>query len=661
MIGMILGDRYELLEVIGEGGMAVVYKARDKKLNRLVAVKILKKEFADNKDISEKFKKEATAIANLSDMNIVNVLDVGHEDEDNTDYFVMELVEGKTLKEIIVSNGKIGWSTASTIAIQVAKALDCAHRNGIIHRDVKPQNILITEHGDVKVTDFGIAKSATSSTITNTTTIMGSAHYLSPEQAKGTFIDFRTDLYSLGIVLYEMVTAKLPFDGESPVTIALKHIQEEPVAPKTLNDTIPDSLNSFILKAISKDPISRYQTSKEMIADLQKIKENPMTIIQAPTENDGGRTIVMSPIKTDINPKPKKVEKVNLQNKMEEEEEEENFDDDYFKKKNKKKGKGLIIGGVIAVLLLVIVVFTTIFIGGNEVKQVKVPNIIGKSFDEAKKEIEALGLKLEREKTENSDKPDGEILRSDPAADTMINKGSIIKVVVSGGVEKVTVPNLRDYEENVIKQYLDSKGLKYEINYEFNDNVEKGYYVSQDPKAGTEIAKEDTIYVTISKGPEVKLVKVKNYIGYNINDAKADLESQKFIVNIMEQETDRQSEDGKVLEQPVKDIEVKEGTTIELYVGKYVEPTTDITQFISEGMLLSDAIVALDSNNIKYTVEGGTPPSAETNQYKVIAFTPSIKDGEQVKIQIQKIESLPTDTPPENPPQDNETTTQNTQ
>ena len=659
MIGMILGDRYELLEVIGEGGMAVVYKARDKKLNRLVAVKILKKEFADNKDISEKFKKEATAIANLSDMNIVNVLDVGHEDEDNTDYFVMELVEGKTLKEIIVSNGKIGWSTASTIAIQVAKALDCAHRNGIIHRDVKPQNILITEHGDVKVTDFGIAKSATSSTITNTTTIMGSAHYLSPEQAKGTFIDFRTDLYSLGIVLYEMVTAKLPFDGESPVTIALKHIQEEPVAPKTLNDTIPDSLNSFILKAISKDPISRYQTSKEMIADLQKIKENPMTIIQAPTENVGGRTIVMSPIKTDINPKPKKVEKVNLQNKMEEE--EENFDDDYFKKKNKKKGKGLIIGGVIAVLLLVIVVFTTIFIGGNEVKQVKVPNIIGKSFDEAKKEIEALGLKLEREKTENSDKPDGEILRSDPAADTMINKGSIIKVVVSGGVEKVTVPNLRDYEENVIKQYLDSKGLKYEINYEFNDNVEKGYYVSQDPKAGTEIAKEDTIYVTISKGPEVKLVKVKNYIGYNINDAKADLESQKFIVNIMEQETDRQSEDGKVLEQPVKDIEVKEGTTIELYVGKYVEPTTDITQFISEGMLLSDAIVALDSNNIKYTVEGGTPPSAEINQYKVIAFTPSIKDGEQVKIQIQKIESLPTDTPPENPPQDNETTTQNTQ
>ncbi|MBM6859042.1 Stk1 family PASTA domain-containing Ser/Thr kinase [Clostridium saudiense] len=663
MIGMILGDRYELLEVIGEGGMAVVYKARDKKLNRLVAVKILKKEFADNKDISEKFKKEATAIANLSDMNIVNVLDVGHEDEDNTDYFVMELVEGKTLKEIIISNGKIGWATASTIAIQVAKALDCAHRNGIIHRDVKPQNILITEHGDVKVTDFGIAKSATSSTITNTTTIMGSAHYLSPEQAKGTFIDFRTDLYSLGIVLYEMVTAKLPFDGESPVTIALKHIQEEPIAPKILNDAVPNSLNSFILKAISKDPISRYQNAKEMIADLQKIKENPMTIIQAPTENDGGRTIVMNPIKADINPKPKKVEKVNIQNTLDNEvDDEEDFNDDYFKKKNKKKGKGLIIGSIIVVLLLIVGIFAAVLFSGKEAKQVKVPDIIGKNFEEAKNNIEQLGLKLEVERRENSDKPEGEILSSNPVADTMIDKESVVKVVVSAGVEKVVVPNLRDYEENVIKQYLDSKGFKYELNYEFNDNIEKGYYISQKPEAGTEMDKNDTIYVTISKGPEVKLVKVKNYIGYNINDAKVELESQKFIVNIIEEETDVQDEDGKVLNQSIpRDTEVKEGTSIDLYVGKYVEPTIDITQFLYEEMLLSDAIVALDSNNIKYTVEGGTPPAAETNQYKVIGFTPSIKDGEKVKIQVEKIESLPTDTPPEDHQQDNEETTQNNQ
>ena len=235
MIGEILGDRYELIEVIGEGGMAIVYKAKDKKLNRLVAVKILKKEFSDNKDIAEKFKREATAIANLSDTNIVNVLDVGHEDEGNIDYFVMEYVSGKTLKDFIVFNGKLNYTTAIEIAIQIAKALDCAHRNNIIHRDIKPQNILVTENGDVKVTDFGIAKSSTASTITNTTTIMGSAHYLSPEQAKGTFIDGRSDIYSLGIVLYEMLTGRLPFDGESPVTIALKHIQEDAVPPKDIN------------------------------------------------------------------------------------------------------------------------------------------------------------------------------------------------------------------------------------------------------------------------------------------------------------------------------------------------------------------------------------------------------------------------------------------
>ena len=656
MIGMILGNRYELLEIIGEGGMAVVYKARDKKLNRLVAVKILKKEFADNKDISEKFKKEATAIANLSDMNIVNVLDVGHEDEDNTDYFVMELVEGKTLKEIIVSNGNISWSTASTITIQVAKALDCAHRNGIIHRDVKPQNILITEHGDVKVTDFGIAKSATSSTITNTTTIMGSAHYLSPEQAKGTFIDFRTDLYSLGIVLYEMVTAKLPFDGESPVTIALKHIQEEPIAPKILNDAIPDSLNNLIIKAISKDPILRYQTAKEMIADLQKIKDNPMMSIQTPKENDGGRTIVMNPIKADINQKPKKEDKINVKNKIDDEAEEE-FDEDYFKKKKKKKGKGLIIGSIIAVTLLLLGIFTIVLFGGKEIKQVKVPNIIGKTFDEAKKEIEELELKLEIERTENSDRPDGEILSSNPIADTMIDIGSTIKVVVSGGVEKITVPNLRDYEENVIKQYLESKGLKYELNYEFNDDVEKGYYISQEPKAGTEITKDETIYVTISKGPEVKFVMVNNFIGYKLNEAQSELERQNLKVIIEEKETNEKDKDGIVLSQSPKNTKVEEGTEITLSVGKYVEPTIDITQIISEGMLLSDAIVALDSNNIKYTVEGGTPPAAETNQYKVIGFTSSIKDGEKVKIQIEKIESISGDTTTENPSQDNETTT----
>ena len=241
MIGKILGGRYEILEQIGEGGMSIVYKAMDKKLNRNVAAKVLKSEFSDNADVVKKFKIEATAIATLSDNNIVNILDVGSQED--TNYIIMEYVDGSTLKELIKFKGQVHYEDALTLAIQIARALDCAHKNGIIHRDVKPQNMLITKDGLLKVTDFGIAKSSTSATLTSTTTIMGSAHYFSPEQATGSKVDVRTDLYSLGVVLYEMVTGKVPFDADSPVTIALKHIQEEPVPPKKLNTKIPESVN----------------------------------------------------------------------------------------------------------------------------------------------------------------------------------------------------------------------------------------------------------------------------------------------------------------------------------------------------------------------------------------------------------------------------------
>ena len=252
MDGIVLGNRYELLEKIGEGGMSEVFKARCNKLNRFVAVKILKKEFCNNADIVQKFKGEATAIATLSDNNIVNILDVGTQDD--ISYIVMEYVKGKTLKDIIKQVGKMNYETAISVAIQIAKALDCAHRNNIIHRDVKPQNILVTEDGIMKVTDFGIAKSATSETLTNTNTIMGSAHYLSPEQAKGSFVDCRTDLYSLGIVIYEMVTGTLPFQADTAVTIVLKHLQEDVVPPKNLNSKIPESLNQLIRNLWKKNP-----------------------------------------------------------------------------------------------------------------------------------------------------------------------------------------------------------------------------------------------------------------------------------------------------------------------------------------------------------------------------------------------------------------------
>lgn len=636
MNGRILGGRYELIENIGEGGMAIVYKARDNKLNRLVAVKILKKEFADNEDIAQKFKREATAIAKLSDPNIVNVLDVGHEEENNMDYFVMEYVDGKTLKDVIIFNGKLSYSTAINIAIQVAKALECAHKNNIIHRDVKPQNILVTENGDVKVTDFGIAKSSTASTITNTTTIMGSAHYLSPEQAKGTFIDLRSDMYSLGIVLYEMVTGKLPFEGESPVTIALKHIQEEPISPKEVNSSIPESINQLINKAISKDPINRYQNSRELIVDLQKIKENPDINLVAKNDVYDSRTIVMAPIKP-MEQKVKKKNTINTNDDFYDEDDSYEEEKEIVKKKKSKNIKKPLI--IIAILLFILVIgggaFALSSLGKSE--EITVPDIVGMNVDDAKKQLESIGLSLEVIATNNSEKEKDTILESNPKANQVVRKATVIKVIISGGVEKVKVPDLRDYEVNYIMQILDQLGLKYNIVEEYSNNIEVGYFISQYPERNVEVDKGSEVKVTVSKGPEIKTINIENYRGLNVEDAKKKLENANIPYEIIEKETDRESENGIVLNQSRDGIQIDDGTKVTLEIGKYVRPKIDITKYINEGMLLGDAINILNAQGIEYSISGGTPQEQEVNLYTVKNFTKEINSGEKVTLEIEKL------------------------
>ena len=650
MIGEILGNRYELIEKIGEGGMAIVYKARDNKLSRLVAVKILKKEFANNKDISDKFKKEATAVANFSDANIVNVLDVGHEEEGNIDYFVMEYVNGKTLKELIVEKGKLNYAVAISISIQIAKALECAHKNNIIHRDVKPQNILVTESGIVKVTDFGIAKSSTSATITNTTTIMGSAHYLSPEQAKGTFIDSRSDIYSLGIVLYEMVTGVLPFDGESPVTIALKHIQAEPTEPKKYNPSIPESLNNLIIKSMSKESTNRYQSCRELINDLQKIKENPDVIIGIRNNYEDERTIIMEPIRTESIPEnvPRQSEVKKSYSKTDfENDYDDDYDDDenFFNPRNKtkkrknNKAKTIIISVVIilAAILGGIAFGSGLFNGEGSGKKVIIPNIIGMTIEDATKELEKVGLKLTISGIVESDKEENTILETNPVVNTEAKSGDIISVKVSGGVGKITVPDLRDYEINYIKDLLTQKGLNWSIDEEYSENIKSGYLIDQYPERDTEVEKGSTIQLTVSKGPEVKLVTVSNYIGENVDKAKSDLEGLGLVVALQEQETDRESEDGIVINQSlVNGNKVSEGTKIILTYGKYKDTNIDVSDYLTVGMPLADAINSLKSAGISYSISGGTPPESDMNLYIVKSFTNKIKQGESVKIQVEK-------------------------
>ncbi len=566
MDGIVLGNRYELLEKIGEGGMSEVFKARCNKLNRFVAVKILKKEFCNNPDIVEKFKGEATAIATLSDNNIVNILDVGTQDDIN--YIVMEYVKGKTLKDIIKQVGKMNYETAISVAIQIAKALDCAHRNKIIHRDVKPQNILVTEDGVMKVTDFGIAKSPTTETITNTSTIMGSAHYLSPEQAKGSFIDCRTDLYSLGVVLYEMVTGTLPFQADSAVTIALKHLQEEVVPPKNINSKIPESLNQLILKSMQKEPIKRYQSAKEMIADLQKIKDDPNVQID---KEDNDHTIIMSAVTQQI---PTVEDKVSKKNDDYDYDEDDYYYDDEDEKEvgvNKKRIIKIAIGVSAVLMILILGVGAYKMFNSSGGKEVQVPNLVGMKEDDAKNELNKVNLVLVEGGSEVSDQPEGTIIKMNVDAGTMVKEKSEIRVIVSKGGKKSLMPDLQEYDIDGAKKILDSLGLKIsdsDISYAYSDKVPKGQIISQTPAKDTAISADDKITVVVSKGAEVKYITVPSVTGLSADDAKAKLQNAGLNVSVGYQTTQNEGENGIVLSQ---DNKVKQGNAVTITVGSYIQ------------------------------------------------------------------------------------------
>ena len=299
LIGKIVGNRYEIISEAGTGGMATVYKAKDRVLNRNVAVKVLKDEYTTDQDFIKRFNSEAQSAAALSHPNIVSIYDVGHEEENNLYYIVMELIKGKTLKEIINKDGSISWKWAVNIAIQIASALEEAHKHGIIHRDIKPHNIIITEDGTAKVTDFGIAKAVSNSTITAFGTTIGSVHYFSPEQAKGGITDARSDLYSLGVVMYEMLTGKVPFDADTPVSVALMHMQEKPKEPIELNSDIPMAVNKIVVKAMRKEPVERYQTASEMLADLSEALKDPNGDFVVIENKDGEYTRVIQAVKID--------------------------------------------------------------------------------------------------------------------------------------------------------------------------------------------------------------------------------------------------------------------------------------------------------------------------------------------------------------------------
>ena len=553
--GKLLGNRYEIIEKIGNGGMATVYKATDKVLKRNVAVKILRDEFTTDDEFIKRFEVEAQSAARLTHPNIVSIYDVGVDG--NLYYIVMELIQGKTLKEIIIKEkGPLPWKWSINVSIQIASALEMAHRNNIIHRDIKPHNIIITEDGVAKVTDFGIAKAVSNSTITAFGTTIGSVHYFSPEHARGGFTDAKSDLYSLGVVMYEMVTGRVPFDADTPVSVALKHMQEEPVEPIELNPNLPIAVNKIIMRALQKDTTLRYQTASEMLVDLKKSLKDPEGDFVEELEYDPtAKTQVI-----DTNAYRDNKQTKNSSGKK----------DGKFKTFVKThKGLSIFIG-----LLLLFVLSlggTMLVLNLTNPPEVAMPNVVGLSKEEAQKEIENVKLKFEIEKEEyNKDVPEGFIISQDPTYMEKFHKvkqGSTVKVVVSKGEEKTTVPKVVGMEKDKAVKALEDAKLKVEIVEESSKKVQEGYVISQETSPDTEAFAGDTIKIHVSTG--VEKATVPDVIGKSQADAKKTLEAQGFVVAVTTSE-DSSKENGIVLKQSLDSGKtVEKGSTVTITVNSY--------------------------------------------------------------------------------------------
>lgn len=494
----LLAGRYELIEKIGEGGMAVVYKAKDRLLNRYVAIKILRPEFTQDEQFLDSFKRESQAAAGLQHPNIVSIYDVGRTG--NINFIVMELVDGRPLSDFIKENGHLDYKTTIDIAKQVASALAIAHKHQIIHRDVKPHNIMITSDGVAKLTDFGIARAVSKATmVADTSKIIGSVHYFSPEQARGAYVDERSDIYSLGIVMFEMLTGRVPFDGETPVEVALKHINEDVPSPAKLVPGIPPALDKVVLKATDKYQTERYKSADEMLEALKNV--------EFVTQMVGDRVFAGE---TDNKPRRDESLVAPVMSSRREDREQEmviapaNPRKPKAKSDDKKKKKRAIIIGIAAAAILALfgILYVSGIIGGGG-KEVTVPDVKGMSYSEAKEVLEAKGLKIEKadEPIASQKIEKGKIVSQTPSKNSKVKKGRTVRVILSAGNTELKVPDLKGLSYKEAKTLLSEMGLQISKGDEVDsDSVAEGLIASQYPSAKTKVDKGDIITVNISKG-----------------------------------------------------------------------------------------------------------------------------------------------------------------
>ena len=528
-IGKMLDGRYEIIELIGSGGMANVYKAKCHRLNRMVAVKILKSDMAENEEIRRRFRDESRAVAQLSHANIVSVYDVSSSGD--TEYIVMELIDGITLKQYMERRGQMDWRESLHFIIQIMRALEHAHSRGIIHRDIKPQNIMVLRDGSVKVADFGIA-CLQNNAQTLTQDALGSVHYISPEQARGEHIDARSDIYSAGVVLYEMLTGRLPFEGDTAVSVAIQHLSSVPLAPSEIREDVPKGLELICMKAMCADINKRYASATAMLEDLESFRKNPdidMEYIREELKEKENTEATRYISKKELSEA--------VRNKKEKEKDElaaeKQEKTGIAGTKDEKKRMAIIIGAFAGALLLIFLIFTLIFNGfggGGDSSGHKVPDIRGMTVEEAKKlegikdifTIEVVGTK------ENSKYKDGEIISQDPSEGTLRKNNLTIQVYVCAKVEKSYMPTVLNISESEAKSILNnmSLGLNIQVQDKPSDTVAKGLVAATSPAAGAEIRQGNTVIIYISSGREIKPVTVPNFVG--MTEEKANLEAQKL-------------------------------------------------------------------------------------------------------------------------------------